>query len=108
MEQAQGQPKPHSTAHERGKFALYALALVILRRASVSRGDGAWAICDNISHLSWLYDRRDNLCGTHRRLAFRKALVCLERNEQMEKVIIPTVFGFASMMGLWVIVGALV
>ena len=27
---------------------------------------------------------------------------------QMEKVIVPTVFGFAAMMGLWAIVGAVV
>lgn len=33
---------------------------------------------------------------------------CLERKEKMEKVIIPTVFGFASMMGLWAVVGAVI
>ncbi|WP_299719449.1 hypothetical protein [uncultured Tateyamaria sp.] len=33
---------------------------------------------------------------------------CLERRKTMEKVIIPTVFGFASMMGLWAVVGAVI
>jgi hypothetical protein len=66
-------------------------------------GDGLGAIYDKLSHLCWLYDRSGYIAAARTAGHLIAKGSAWKGLKTMEKVIIPTLFGFVSMMSLWAI-----
>ncbi|WP_218463057.1 hypothetical protein [Maritimibacter sp. DP1N21-5] len=75
------------------------------RRISVIRGDESGGVCVKGASPRLYHHRGNTFRGTHRRPPLTGSRPAWKGEDEMAKVIVPTLFGFASLMSLWAIVG---